>query len=498
MQAKTKILTPLKLYSYNFAYPKFYTERIEVKGIMKISHSLALLGYVSIALGLKQFQYCKRFPQERINAKEQQGINLTVAQDSSLLIFNLKDLSSTNIPSDYDLKYDLKENRDEFVLCSEKGLVAGGECSSGAGFNVGVKDGAELHGEIFNRFGKKGDHFFYPVHEEGTYCLYGHHHSEEYGVTYLFFRPYGSLTPKDSRTLKVLLYLLFPLEGLLWLFLGVRAYISYRNAKPSSSSFEKICLVLSVLAFNYHSQCFVLLQNIDQEGYNPTITSFMGYGFGMQSIMAFSAGLVNLNFIIILFQMSKGASGIIRENDFKFSKLVKALAASILFAETWVKTGLYERYHAVDVLMNFIRTFGYYAIYILMLKCSAKTLKEIKSIETKRKFIAARRLTILAPLFLQLVSLSSIGMLGYANCESLKDSQEGFVNFESSGVPDSFAWAVVENLPSFSMFIIVLGYTVIWREDDNGDSAYEDSELSERGKENVSSSETRVDPDEKN
>ncbi len=461
-----------------------------------LSTSIALLSYVSMALAVKQFKFCREFTSQPADAQEQQGVNITLLQDSTVLLFGLKDLPDTNIPLLYDEKYNLKENRDGFVLCTEE-LVASGECSKIGEFRI--KKTADLQQPLLNMFAKKGDQFFYPINNSGVYCLYGYHSSEEPGVEYRFYKPYGSLTSSDAKKWKFVTFVAIPLAIILLLGFGAKFLFTKRKGDKTSLVFGSVdaaCSLMSIMLFNYYMLLTTKLNVFDVEGYSPLQGEFF---FGLLSnrvLFEYSSSIMHLLVYSFLLAFSKGGNGTVYDQSVKPTRAYGYVCLAILFASVWVQTGLYGIYERFDLLMNLINNFGYYVIWGFIFQYSKITISEITNESTKRKFIRSRRLTIFTPVFLSLISGFSMIALSFnasqnfvqehPEIDPVKDMDKVFIHTMENSNSRSIILAVLENLPSLSFFIIILGYSAIWQTTKSGEKlASKDNNMSDPDTENL-------------
>lgn len=434
---------------------------------MKFSTSISVLALASLALAGKQFKTCVDFGGSTIHDKQTPGFNITVKEDTSLLIYRLKDLPYTNIPLGYDKDYDLEQNEDDFKICDEQ-MVSKGECSTIGEFSFKTKgDKSLISSPIVNVFAKPGFQTFYPIQEPGVYCFIGTHEYPENCVFTKFIQPHGYLPVDQYWKMILFSHLISPIDCLIALFAIIKLVkLRLNKDNQSVSVLGRQIFGFAIVNAIYKVGNMYSLRALNHTGFTfwNFATAFLSNPFRLGSLFTLMS---------LLYAFANGYGGLLYSDECKTSK--KFIFLNFLYLVAIQNTELvppnlngadlvYYRICRVSYVVSLV---GMVFIYI---KSSKATLNKIEDKVMKRNYKLSRNLAIFSPILLFLTSVMAMTVWGYkSSLDVMKTStldvlmEKIVINAVESKVRHRFIWALLENMTSFSWTVIALGFMIIWR-----------------------------------
>lgn len=425
---------------------------------MKLSTTISLLALASLGLAGKQFKLCRDFDSLGGTYDTQiPGLNITVKEEASLLVYPLKDVPLTNIPVGFGKSYNLKDNDDGFTICDDQ-MVFKSDCSAVGEYSLK----APISSSILNVFAQPGFETFYPIHEPGIYCVIVVHEHPDDCVSVKFLQPYGILPVESFWKMMVFKKFIIPIDFLLALFAITKLIQVKLNRRKALSYLGRNICTFIILNAGYkliYTFQLIFLNANDIHWISFIIITTLN------CVWIYCLDM----FIEQLYYFSQGYGGLLYDEistiTLKFRIIGQIYSGVGRFVDITVI------YSEIDVIinkiLNLIGASSFMAMYIIYFKSSKESLEKIEDGELKRKYNVIRTVAVVVPIISSLVSVLTIIGKYFASSDILERTASVNHIFGTSLELENLRLieALLENLISFSWTIISFTLVVIWRKD---------------------------------
>ncbi|CCH44918.1 putative membrane protein [Wickerhamomyces ciferrii] len=279
--------------------------------------SLLILGLLGYSLADRTFKRCQPIADPKLSDKHQPSIDIkNVHQDTHVLLFHITDLPKTNIPFDFNDRYDFQNG--DMKLCTQD-LINSGECTTEEGFTLTIDKDLELNDTIVNKVIKVGETFHYPIEKPGVFCAIGYHESRKPQLKINHSQPFGFITLEQHIFKDILYYINFFSIGLLMLFISKKMKDQRNSTKHQYLPSTMLNIFLTSLSFLpvYINQYLVLMLKEGYDKVNKVNEFYMGLIINGLLLMNFSITFMGLTHLYAACMNSRSVSEIKNDKLFK-------------------------------------------------------------------------------------------------------------------------------------------------------------------------------------
>ncbi|ODV72384.1 uncharacterized protein CYBJADRAFT_168690 [Cyberlindnera jadinii NRRL Y-1542] len=399
-------------------------------------------------------------------------------EDTSLLVYHIRDSARTNIPMVVDDDILLMEV-DGFGICSQKKLSQG-LCDGPVGtFTVKVMDGEKPQSAILNQRLMKGENVTYQIHEQGIFCGILYQEAESVKGLYVQeIHSYGYLSlagHAEAKVFQLLIALLFITQlVLIWTFRGDKK-------KYIGTIFQDICVLLSlkVLEITWNNLILSLWN------FYPRLSLFKVFDFYIAVQFLFTIGSY-----IVYYKLSSGVYGYGKPDRERlsiqpaFKKCLVAQGVSYIilsFHPLLEKLAHFYVVQAIQIIASLVSAFIWIPMFYIMYKNSKMTYNEIVDPIFARKYLLSRRALIFIPISLGLIStVGTMVVMAAATNSSQKtgdigkDFKENFTTMLEVSTKQNMWYVLLSHLNDFSMLVVQWVLLLIWNPKTIDPSEFED------------------------
>jgi hypothetical protein len=419
-------------------------------------------------------QHCVGFE----DSKKARELIVKANSDSSVLLYHITDVASSNIPFDINDEV-LRLEPNGFGICTRE-KVSRGNCDTVGTFSLKFDD---AHQDLVNKFVHAGEKVNLTISEEGLYCAVIYQEGSELSYIELIEKhSYGYLPLPLYGRMNALLHL-SRLLVMTCVVLGVMFLIerrAYMKAIYQDISF----LLMFKLIFCTHKYLIVRENNFGGSyGYVRSLADFPSFYDALISLADFPSlydTLWRLQLFSYCYKLSAGVFG------FQKKKTSKTTMEP-LFKTCWLLmtfSGILVSFELVLELLLSLELFQFTCIFSQVILCTVRismvyilwkkskiTEIEIADPVFAKKYYLSKLCLLWIPIVISVVSfagvrifMSSISKVSHSRSTDFGNDMEkiSLLSMESS-VNYNYTFVGLKNLPEFSMIFVLWALLLIWR-----------------------------------
>jgi hypothetical protein len=412
------------------------------------------------------------------DSKKPRELIVKARSDSSVLLYQITDVGSSNIPCDINDEI-LQLEPNGFGICTQE-KSSKGLCDTVGTFSLKF-DGA--HQDLVNKFVQAGEKVNLTISEEGLYCALMYQEGAELSYIELIEKhSYGRLPLPQYGTMNVLFHL-SRLLVMTCVVLGVMFLIerrAYMRAIYQDISF----LLMFKLIFCTNKYVVFRENNFGgSHGYVGSYEDFPSLYDALMSLTDFSS-LFDALFCVQLFtscyKLSVGVFGFQKKKTDKttMQPFFKTCFLLMVFSDILVSFQQpldllipLQLFRFICIFSQIILSTVRISMVYILWKKSKITQIEIADPVFAKKYYLSKVCLLWVPIVISLVSfagvrvfMSAISMDAYSHSGDFGNDMQkiSFLSMKSS-INQNYLFVLLKNLPEFSMLFVFWALLLIWR-----------------------------------
>jgi hypothetical protein len=405
-------------------------------------------------------QYCTGFE----DSKKPRQLTVEVGSDTSVLLYHITDVGSSNIPLVVNDEV-LQLEPNGFGICTQK-KASQGHCDAVGTFTVQL-DNAQY--DTINRVALAGEKVDYAVSKEGVYCAVMYQEGPELShLKVVEKHSYGYLPLSLYEAMNVF-HLLFAL--LIPTILALVYTFKGKKRACIGTIYQDIGLLL-VAKFNQVAwkSLFLSIQNLFETNWmmkfvDVTTAIDMGY-----KVFTF----------VIFYKLSAGIFGFSKEDrekmtfqpPFRRCLLVMGLGGILASLQPLLRRLLpLQLFVFVGIISEIILSIVWIPMVYIMWKNSKVTHREIVDPVFAKKYHRSKICLICIPVAVSVISIASVLVImnaissgSYSRSGDFgSDMQGNFTSLLESSLNQHFLFVLLKHLSEFSMLFVQWAFLLIWK-----------------------------------
>jgi hypothetical protein len=400
-------------------------------------------------------QYCAGFE----DSKKPRQLTVRVGSDTSVLMYHIADISSSNIPMIIDDQV-LRLEPNGFSICTES-KASQGHCDAVGTFMVKFDD--TRHHLIINKFAYAGEKVNLTISKEGLYCVVTYQQRTKLShIKVVEKHSYGYLPLPLYEKMKV-----FYLLGALLIITLCALKFSFKCERRAliGTISQDISILLSAKTAQILSKILVLsVQNLS--------------GTKDVDLKAMADAIYTEITFIIYYKLSSGIFGIKEEEMakiqfepfFRIWMFFMLLGVTLLYPKPLPQGLISLELYAAGFLSGIARFIIWIYVVNIMWKNSKITLRKIVDPVFAKKYQRSRLCLISIPVAVCLVSfggvvivMSAISNGYYSRLGDFgKDMKGNFIFVLESSLSQNYFFVLLRHLYEFSILFVQWAFLFIW------------------------------------
>jgi hypothetical protein len=405
-------------------------------------------------------QYCAGFE----DSKKPRHLTVKVGSDTSVLLYHIADVTSSNIPMIIDDQV-LRLEPNGFGICTES-KASQGRCDAVGTFMVKFDD---THHHLINKFAHAGEKVELTISREGLYCVVTYQQRAKLShIKVVEKHSYGYLPLPLYETMKV-----FYLLGAL-MILTVCA-LKYRYKGQRSSCVNCINGFSSVLFLAKGTQVelkllALMLQNRLE---TDTLLNFLDISSGIDVFYIVGTLAMYYELSAGFFCLNKGDREKMAFQPFvrRWLLFMGCSVLLVLFQPLLKRLLPLQLFVSVRLLYQIVFSISWISMVYIMWKNSKITHREMLDPVFAKKYQRSRLCLIFIPIAIHLVSfgsamvlMSAISNESHSRLDDFgKDMERRVTSVLESSLNQNYLFVLFKHLPEFSMLLVLWAFMYIWR-----------------------------------
>jgi hypothetical protein len=406
-------------------------------------------------------QYCAGFE----DSKKPRQLTVKVGSDSSILMYHIADISSSNIPMIIDDQV-LRLEPNGFGICTES-KASLGRCDAVGTFMVKFDD---LHHHLVNKFAYAGEKVNLTISKEGLYCVVTYQEGAELSnVKVVEKHSYGYLPLPRYEKMKVS----YLLGALLILTLCAMKYI-LKDKRPECISSINGYIVVLLLVEMAQVEWKVLTLMRQNRSETDAVLNFVDISSGVD--VFYIAGTLGM-----YYELSVGSSFFKKQNCEKMT-LPPLLKRWLLFMGCVGLLAVFQPilkrlfplqlFVSIRLLYQICFSIAWISTVCILWRNSKITHRKTLDPVFAKKYQRSRLCLIFIPIAIHLVSFENVMVVMNAISNEYyyyhlgdfgKNMKGNFTFVLEFSLNQNYLFVLLKHLPEFSMLLVHWSFLYIWR-----------------------------------